>query len=197
MKWTRLLAGALMLLFVQSGSASAESALFSDSKEGYEWLGPYAKLGLAIGFPDENHRLPDVDPGAGLDFAGGWRLTPWLAAEFDMNFIAGADVKNTSHDLSVFAATFNAKAYPLGALDAESVPFTAVQPYLLFGIGGGEVRLDHSHKSTFMARFGGGLDWWINEGWGAYFDLGYIVIEKGRTGLDGEGLLMLGAMYRF
>jgi hypothetical protein len=197
MKWTRLAAAALMLLCVQSGSASAENALFSESKEGYKWLGPYAKLGLAIGFPNENHRLPDVDPGAGLDFAGGWRVTPWLAAELDMNFIAGADVAHTNHDLSVFAATVNVKAYPLGALDADQVPFTAVQPYLLFGIGGGEVRLHHSHKGSFLARFGGGVDWWISESWGAYFDLGYVVVEKDRTGLDGEGLMMLGAMFRF
>lgn len=195
-KWTGLGAAVAFALLLSIATTASASELISESKQGYDWRGPYAKLGLAIGFPDEKSSFPDVDPGAGFDLAGGWRLAPWLAAEADMNFIAGADVSGTSKDMQIFAFTVNAKGYPLGALQTDAIP-QDFQPYVLMGLGGGEVEVGSFDEGSFIFRIGGGVDMWFAENFGAYFDAGYQVITDDDTGLNGEGLIVLGAMCRF
>lgn len=162
-----------------------------------EWTGFYAKLGLPLGFPDEDVRgNVDIKPGAGFDLAGGYKINPYLAGEIGMNFIAGADVEGFKKDLSVFAFTFNAKGYPLAAFETDLPDW--FQPYGLFGIGGGEAKIGKADESSFMVRFNVGTDLMFWDNIGLYFEAGYLIITNDDTLLKGSGqMILLGGQYRF
>lgn len=166
------------------------------SERSDQWTGFYAKVGIPIGFPDEDIRgSVDIDPGAGFNIAGGYKPSPYFAGEIDINFIAGADVEGSSKDLSIFAFTFNAKGYPLPAFE-HGLP-EWFQPYGLFGIGGGEAKIGSFDESSFMVRFNVGADFMFWDNIGLYFDTGYLIITDDDTLLKGQGQLVFGGQYRF
>ncbi|MCP4038622.1 MAG: porin family protein [bacterium] len=199
---TAALVSVLALIAVPIASASAQSSSGFTISEGdpatNDWRGLYAKLGLAIGFPDEDYPgSVDIDPGAAVAFGGGYRWNRWVATEIDFNVIAGADVEGVSDDLTIFAFTVNVKGYPLAGLDKDAFP-QWIQPYGLFGMGGGEADLgDFGDESSFMVRFNVGADFMIWDHFGLFVDTGYLIITENDTALNGEGQLIMGGTYRF
>ena len=187
-----LFALALALLAAPGSAARAQSDTGFKLSEGdpttNDWTGFYAKVGLAIGFPDEDVAgpSPDIDAGAGIAFGGGYRWNRWLATEIDFNVIGGADIEDSNDDVTIFAFTVNVKGYPFAGLGKDTIP-EWIQPYGLFGIGGGEVDAgDIGDESTFVVRFNVGSDFMLWVHFGLFFEAGYLVTTEDDTQLKGE-----------
>jgi len=183
-----------MTASAQSNSGSAFPLSEGDPTT-YDWKGAYGKLGLSIGVPNQATGVADVDAGAAVAFAGGYRFNRWLALEVDMNITAGHDVEGSNDDAVIFAFTINSKTYPL----AESALFPEwVQPYFLFGFGGGSVDGGgNGDESSFMMRFNVGSEFMLWDHFGLFAEGGYLTIDDAETGLDGTGQIILGGVYRF
>jgi opacity protein-like surface antigen len=181
-----------------AGAASAQTISLSEGDPAtYDWTGVYAKGGLSIGFPNEPANNFKPKPGAAVAFGGGYRFNPWIAAELDMNVTAGSDLRGVKDDLLIFAFTMNLKTYPLADTGDDLLP-AWVQPYILFGFGGGVVDADDAgDESSFMMRFNLGSEFMVWDNIGLFFDTGYMVIENGDSQLDGTGQMVVGALYRF
>ena len=191
MKAIRVGVLAVALIVVPTMAAFAQGNQRSD-----EWTGFYAKAGIPIGFPDEDVRgNVDIDPGAGIALAIGLKVSPYLAGELDLNVIGGADVEGFKKDLSIVAFTVNVKGYPLAALETDLPDW--FQPYGLFGIGGGEVKIGSFDESSFMVRFNVGADFMLWDNIGLFFDTGYLIITDNDTLLQGQGQMVFGGQYRF
>jgi hypothetical protein len=163
--------------------------------------GFYVNLGANIGAPEFDGPL-DGEVGGGVAFGGGYRVTPWLAAELEFDLLAGSDVEVGGSDVGdaqYWAITANVKGYPFSAFEKDVIP-AWIQPYARFGMGGGEIEVDfdglgEEEDGTFVARFGGGIDFLIHRHWGAYVDGGFHVASE--DDLDGVGIFTVGAFYRF
>jgi len=164
--------------------------------------GAYLNLGANIGAPDFDFAGVDGKVGGGVAFGAGYRMTKWLAAELEFDLLAGSDVKvNGSKigDAQYWAITGNVKAYPFQAFETDVIP-AWIQPYGRFGMGGGEIEIDFDNagtrdQGTFVARFGGGIDFLLDRHWALYMDGGYHATSE--DDLDGVGIFTLGAFYRF
>ncbi len=161
-----------------------------------DWTGLYAKVGLSVGFPNNPKGSRNkADPGAAVAFGGGYRFNKWFAFELDMNVTAGHDVKRSDDDVVIFAFTMNQKSYPLA--EADLLP-EWMQPYILFGFGGGVVDAgDLLDESTFMMRFAFGSEFMLWDHFGLYVDGGYMTFDDAEAGLEGTGQMIFGGVYRF
>ena len=199
-----LLLGALLALV--ASEASAQGWFNEASTPGYDFTGPYAQFGFAVGQInyDEDEFPVDVDSGAsgGFILGGGYRIFPWLAADANFTFLAGednAEAGNLEGDAQTFAFTFGPKIYPFGLYPTEVIP-DYVQPYGLIAIGGGEGEVDgpgalESEEGSFVARFAVGFDIWANEHLGFFVEGGGFAVEEDTV--EGIGVFSFGAQYRF
>lgn len=174
-------------------------APFGEDIRGYEYEGFYAQFGVSVG-EIEFDGGPDVDAGGGFTMTGGYRFFPWLAAEGNLSYLGGGDVRvgGRERDADFFAFTVGPKFFPLGLLDDDDQPFPEiVQPYALIGLGGGEYDIEDTaaEEGTFIARFILGFDVWITDQMGAFVEGGYHVASD--DDIDGTGLFTVGGQYRF
>lgn len=97
-----------------------------------------------------------VDNSVGVAGRLGYRFSPWLAiegqAEYSGDFVDGAP------DATVTLVSVNGKLYPLSG---------RFQPYGLVGIGGAFPNIDFvPDDDSFLARFGGGVDFYLTDTFG-------------------------------
>ena len=163
----------------------------------------YARLGLAIGWPNIDSDVYSGSTGAGLSFVGGYNMAKGLAAEVEFVFTAGtkAELGNGAEvggSASNVAFTINAKAYPLELFSNENSP-SSIRPYAVFGMGGGSIGAGDSEPvqtiGAFLVRFGGGADWMFSRNIGVYADASYYVTSKDVQ--TGYGTITLGMIYAF
>lgn len=199
---------ATLLIFLGAASASAQGRpapdgeLFDEkSTRGYDYTGPYAQFGLAIGRVDFDGNV-DSDASGGFTMTGGYRLLPWLSVEGNFTFLGGEDnVERRSFegDTEAWAFTFGPKIYPLALIDIDALPHT-IQPYGLIAIGGGEIEIDGprgfvSEEDSFVARFIIGVDIWATDNVGFFVEGGGFAFEEDSA--DGAGIFTVGGQYRF
>ena len=152
------LSGIAALLLVASASASAQYD-YEDETD-YARDGFYLGLSGVAAFEDfKNTGGASIDDSLGLNFRGGYRFHPHLAAEAQFEWIEGFDVSGSSIEFETWTFTGNAKAYLLTS---------QVQPYALFGMGVMQVEVDLPGGFTlqdedFVVRVGGGIDVYASE----------------------------------
>lgn len=169
------------------------------SNSGYDYEGPYAQFGAAIGQIDFDRGNVDNNASGGVTLTGGYRFLSWLSGEANFTYLGGGAVEAGSSDIgngSFFAFTFGPKFYPLGAFRVEEIPDN-VQPYGLIQIGGGEFHVENSSfdRSAFMARFIIGIDVWATDNIGFFVEGGGHATDQ--SDVDGVGVFTVGGQYRF
>jgi opacity protein-like surface antigen len=195
---------ALALTAVVTFSALFASVAHAQSDKngsirGYEFVGPYAQLGVSVGQIDFDGPGVDNNASGGFNLTGGYRIFPWLSAEANFTYLGGGSVEDRFGDIgdgSFFAFTFGPKFYPLGALEVESIPDT-IQPYGLIQIGGGQFDIENTNypRSGFVARFIIGLDFWATDHFGVFVEGGGHATDQ--DDVDGVGIFTFGGQYRF
>jgi hypothetical protein len=178
---------ALIAIFA-AGTAEAED---------YAATGPYAGLGFAIGFENfDTFGVPlDFDPAYGFDAWAGHRFHPNLAGELQIEYVNGFDIQGIAPaeaKLQGITFTGNLKAYLLTG---------RWQPFGLVGIGLGWQEAESTFAPTvgftgFAARFGGGLDFYVNQAFALNINAGYILQTGDLDGADYVSLV-IGGQYRF
>ena len=170
------------------------------SGQGYEYEGPYAQFGVAIGQIDFDGNNVDNNASGGFTMTGGYRFLPWISGEANFTYLGGGSVevgRFNVGDGSFFAFTFGPKFYPLGALRVEEIP-DAIQPYGLIQIGGGRFEVDNTSRwdnSAFIARFIIGFDVWATDHLGFFVEGGGHATDE--DDVDGVGIFTVGGQYRF
>lgn len=195
-----------LMLLAATTAATAETRWFDeDAIRGYDYVGPYAQFGFAVGRVDFDDVGPfdvDSDASGGFTLTGGYRALPWLAAEGNFTFLGGEDnveIGNREGESEYFAFTFGPKVYPLGAFETEAIPHF-LQPYGTIQIGGGEVEIDglggaSIDEGFFVARFILGFDVWATDHIGLFVEGGGHVVDE--DDVDGIGIFTFGGQYRF
>ena len=202
MQKTRMRDSILGLLAV--GLLVAGPLASARAEDGKDLDGVYARLGLAIGWPNIDYRNYSGSSGAGLSFVGGYTVMDGLAAELEFVFTAGTKAEGPNGaelggSASNVAVTLNAKGYPLELLGQDLLP-NHIRPYAVFGLGGGSIGAGDTDPNVktigaFLVRFGAGVDWMLVPNWGVYADGSYYVTSKdARTGY---GTMTFGVMYEF
>jgi hypothetical protein len=180
-------------------TAAPDTAPRDGKVRGYEYEGPFAQFGVAVGQIDFDGNNIDNNASGGFTMTGGYRFLPWLAGEANFTYLGGGAVERGSRDIgngSFFAFTFGPKVYPLGAFKVKQVP-EFFQPYATIGIGGGEFHIEHSSfdRSGFIARFILGADFWATDHIGFFVEGGGHVTDQDHV--DGVGIFTVGGQYRF
>ena len=193
---------ALFLVFVGLVSAVPLASATAEDEEQFMDKA-YARLGLAIGWPNIDSSVYSGSTGAGLSFVGGYNIRDGLAAEVEFVFTAGTNAElgngaEVGGSASNVAFTINAKAYPLEFFAKDSLP-SSIRPYAVFGLGGGSIGAGDSEPvqtiGAFLVRFGGGADWMFSRHVGIYADGSYYVTSKDVQ--TGYGTITLGMIYAF
>ena len=198
----RLKKAVFFLVFVGLASAMPLASATAEDEEQFMDKA-YARLGLAIGWPNIDSGIYSGSTGAGLSFVGGYNIQDGLAAEVEFVFTAGtnAELNNGAEvggSASNVAFTINAKAYPFDLFSKDTLP-SSVRPYAVFGMGGGSIGAGDSEPvqtiGAFLVRFGGGVDWMFSRNMGVYADGSYYVTSKDVQ--TGYGTITLGVIYAF
>ncbi len=138
----------------------------------------------------------DFDTGFVIDGWLGYRVHPNIAIETQLEYSSyEADFFGLDIDVNLLTFTTNLKGYVLTG---------QFQPFALVGVGVMNAELDidgsagsrtHS-ESDFAARFGGGIDYWINESISVGLTSSYVLTTGDVDGVDYVSLA-LGIQYRF
>jgi hypothetical protein len=189
----------VVLLSVAFTSVAQAQSANNNSIRGYDFSGPYAQFGVAIGQIDFDGPGIDNNASGGFTLTGGYRVAPWLSAEANFTYLGGGSVEAGPSDIgdgSFFAFTFGPKVYPLGALEVESIPDT-IQPYGLIQMGGAQFDIENTSypRSAFVARFIIGIDFWVTDNVGFFVEGGGHATDE--DDVDGVGIFTLGGQYRF
>jgi len=207
-----------MTRWVSIGSAALLAGLLAGPSLAAE-PGAYVKGGIGVGIAAEDSGAVDdlaqglgaagaslsIDPGADIHLAGGYNINEWLAGEASMDFIVGATADASAAgfgsievDLFAFEFLVSGKLYPLGLADAGS---DWLDPYALVGIGGGRFTAEAEGfdvgESSFIARFGGGVEAMMWDNVGIYAEGSFDLVTESKTLLTGIGRAVGGAIYRF
>jgi hypothetical protein len=185
----------LSLIFL-AGPSMAQSWTSGESGPvGYEYEGIYAQFGATIGVIEFDNRR-DADAGGGFTLTGGYRLLSWLSGEANVTYVGGGNAEGPGGDASFYAFTFGPKFYPLGPVKDSPIP-ELIQPYGLVGLGGGEFKVDDTNydKTSFIARFLLGVDFWLSDHFGGFIEGGYHVAAE--SDVDGAGVFSFGGQIRF
>ncbi len=150
--------------------------------------------------PQPANTNPKFGNSGGVDFRAGYRAFSRWAFEFDYQWQAGFDSKNSSIDppleIDTHLLSLNTKFFFLTG---------RWQPYALLGasllIFNSEIVDDDFKKPWdvsvgFAPRFGGGIDFWINENWALMLEGTYIVPVGILDGAN-MGSVGVGFQYRF
>lgn len=188
-----------LVLFLAPQLATAGGLFDAKSIRGYDYTGVYGQFGVSVGEINFDHS--DSDTSGGFTIGGGYRALPWLAADANFSYLGGGNVDAGSFNVgdgSFFAFTFGPKFYPLGLFKTDVVP-DFIQPYGTIGIGGGEFDIDgHSgfhDRSSFIARFILGVDFWATDHFGFFVEGGGHAASE--DDVQGVGLFTFGGQYRF
>ena len=139
----------------------------------------------------------DIEVPAGLDARAGYRFHPRIAGEVQLQWFPKAQIEIEdidALDLETLVFTGNAKGYLLTG---------RFQPFLL--VGGGLMHFDvkddlglgaREKGNAFAARFGGGMDVYLNRNFVVALDTGYVLPTGDADGLDHVSF-SLGLQYRF
>ena len=164
----------------------------AQAEDDYDRSGYYLGVGLGLGIEQfENAGGLNIDTGVGFDLWGGYRFTPNLAAEIQLQYLDRFDFSLDGNDFGVrvLAFTWNLKCY---------LETGWVQPFFLVGIGSlrAEVEAIGGSATDFAARFGGGIDFfsWSNTSLGVAAS--YVVATGDVAGFDYVSLV-LGVQHRF
>jgi len=169
-------------------SLAASGAFAQD----YARTGAYAQLNGVASF-DNFDGVPSSAFGTAIGVSGrlGYRFDPRFAVEGQVEY-TGDFVDCCSVDLTGTLVTLNGKFF---------VMQEQLQPYLLAGIGGAFANADAPgfgsfDDSSFALKFGGGLDFYLNERFGLTLEAAYNI---GTGDLDDFSYTGLGwgAFYRF
>lgn len=190
------------LLFLAAGPIAAQSGAFNEAKtRGYDYTGPYAQFGVAIGQINFDNDNLENDVSGGFTLGGGYRFLPWLAADANFTFLAGdVDVDGFGGDFDgqAYGFTFGPKIYPLGFAKVEGIPHF-LQPYATIGIGGGEAEVELNgsdfEEDYFLARFILGVDVWATDHFGLFVEGGGFATSE--DDIEGAGIFTVGGQYRF
>ena len=170
-----LLASGLLVAAVGLGLASSARAHEDEWSDGYY---PHAREGLYVGLgglfalenfdrdaaiegADTNLKI-GADNAGGFELRGGYRLHPNFAGELLFQYYGGFSVNKRSDDESNkeddhfngWSLTLNAKGYPL---------LGRIQPYALGGFGTLGFPEKRGPDFGFVARLGGGVDFYLSE----------------------------------
>ena len=165
----------------------------------------YAKTGIHVGLGLGGGFERFDDEGTPVDFDHGFVVGGWLGYRLHPNFAIETQIEYGGFeaelagfidiDIDLVTFTTNAKAYVLT---------DRIQPFVLVGVGAMVVELEANafgssisdSESDFVARFGGGVDFWLTES----ISLGLASSYVFTTGdIDGFDYVSLGAalQYRF
>lgn len=134
-------------------------------------MGAAATTWESVGLAPPNTRIDeidnglDADEGVGIEFYGGYRLSPYVAFELEFEMIPDVDVdlggSGKIGELETWAITSNMKMFVLTG---------RIQPYGLMGLGVLHGDLGNSSGTglsrtdlNFAFRFGAGLDFYITK----------------------------------
>ena len=182
----RLIAISALLVFAGVGPALAEDNEWSRD-------GPYLAFILSVPFQTTEGGV-DIEPGFGG--RGGYRFHPHFSGEVQFEWLAPRDVKRGGSNvgkLKTVTATANAKGYLLTG---------PIQPYLLTGIGlmhsdlDGKTGLPKKQSDDFLARFGGGVELYINPETVLTLESNYMLPTGDASDLD-HVLVSFGIQIRF
>jgi opacity protein-like surface antigen len=154
-------------------------------------------VGIGFGISFQNFDTPiDLDPAYGFDVWGGYRFDENFAAELQLEYLNGfksASVAPLKLSFQGITWTANVKGYLLTG---------RWQPFALVGIGLQWAQFRESvfnintTSTSFAARLGGGLDFYITETLALNVNGAYIQSTDEFEGAD-YGNLVIGAQYRF
>ena len=186
----------LAVLIVAMGLAGVASTAAAQDAPDYAGLGFYLTLGAAGNIQnfDTAPGVPDFsNAGSGI-LSWGYRVKPWLAAEFQIEGTGSFKIDDGSSDDSVtitqFVYTGNLKLYPLHG---------RIQPYAKVGLGGQTAMGNLTQRETgtqtgstgtetatgFTVRFAAGADFYIDEGFYLFVEGGYVLpVTSAIDGLD-------------
>ncbi|MBW2418637.1 MAG: porin family protein [Deltaproteobacteria bacterium] len=206
-----------LLLLVAAPDARAQGGRAAPD---YARSGWYTGAGFSVGFEAfsgikeiEDNRGLNVTVGNafGINARAGYRILPWLAVEGQFEWLSsfGYTLEDvllpgeteprdaTLKTVEDYTFTFNAKGYPLTG---------RVQPFGLIGLGGmyaintrnpllflGDLSVD---TGGFVARFGGGVDYYLDPNWILTMDVSYLVTTGGVSDTNRTSL-GIGFQYRF
>jgi opacity protein-like surface antigen len=152
-------------------------------------------LGFAVPVPFLTDGRDDISPGVGV--RGGYRFHPHFAGEVQFEWFPSMDIEYSgvsSVELDMLTFTANAKGYLLTG---------RTQPFLLIGAGFMHFELDdrvglgiHEKGDDFAARFGGGVEFYIDSNFVLTLDSSYVLPTGDADHLD-HVLVALGLQYRF
>jgi opacity protein-like surface antigen len=171
----------LCLILGVTGSAGAqvEAEEWDDSYYPYTREGIYFGVGglFALENFDTDAAIEDpanqldisADDGGGFALRGGYRVHPNFAGEVLFQYYADFQVKerNSGFDdqFDGWSLTLNGKLYPLGG---------RFQPYVVAGVGGIVFTEKKGDDSGFLARMGGGLDFYVNDAFVIDLEIAYL-----------------------
>jgi opacity protein-like surface antigen len=165
----------------------ASAALAQD----YDRAGMYGQLN-GVAAIDNFDGVPSsaLDTAIGVSGRIGYRLDPRLAVEGQIEY--SGDFIGSGADLTATLVTVNGKFYFLQ---------DQIQPYALAGIGGAFGHVDipglgSDEENAFVVKFGGGLDFYLNDQWGLAFEAVYNLGTGDFDDLDYTSIGW-GAFYRF
>ena len=157
-------------------------------------------LGVGAGFGFENFDDTgglDIDDAYGVDVWGGVRFVPFMAAEMQLEYLDGFDTSVFGIDVDGQAVAFtgNAKLFPLAEVSDR------IEPFLYAGMGVGWFELDagplgDTDDADFIARFGGGIDFYFTESIALQVSSSYVVTTGDLDGLDWVSVVA-GLQFRF
>ncbi len=157
---------------------------------------PAARAGAKSAFAD-NRGTVDVEVSPGVDVRVGYRFHPRIAGEVQFQWFPKANIEFANIKLlklETLSLTANAKGYLLTG---------RVQPFLLVGAGlmhfdvKDSLGFGQSAKGEdFAARFGGGVDFYLNRNFVFAVDTSYVLPTGDVDGLDHVSF-SFGIQYRF
>ena len=134
----------------------------------YSRPGPYIGVSvIGAGSNFKNMEDQDLDDGVGTAGIGGrFGYKLWDRAAIEVAGEGGLRFKGDAVDIDVWNVMLQAKLF----MGEERW-----QPYLLVGGGWGEASMDTPRLSVdgFVARFGGGLQYYITEHWPVFIEIHY------------------------
>lgn len=193
----RIMTGALTALLVALPLAGAQAAEGENKAKGTKYeaaKGIYAQGGFVVA--KTNYNVSQLDSNLGFVFAGGYRITEWVAA--DAEFYWAGREQDGGAKTRQFGVTFNGKIYPIGLISPKTLD--SLQPYGVIGMGGGNWRVkDGAKNGTFIFRLGAGLDWMLTDHLGLYTDVSLHATPGLKIGSNGgaTGVYQLGAKFNF
>jgi len=141
----------------------------------------------------------DFDDSTGVDLLLGWRFHRRLSLELTYEFLEGFDSTEGAPDSELDTHHFllGLKLYGNRNL---------FEPYLLVGVGGLLVEEEVEGATLpdpfrtdlgFAMRFGGGLDFWLDEHFGVEVEVSYLIAQGGLAESADMGLFALHFLYHF